>query len=127
MKNKKKFPVWLRVIIGVIIVIVGIALLLSSMNEYIENENFEDSRNIETKKSDDNKYITLDKFNQIQNGMSYEEVKEIVGSAGTVISDTQVEGYNMIIYSWYGKDGISNANFNFENDKLINKTQIGLE
>lgn len=71
-------------------------------------------------------YITLAEFNQIQSGMSYDEVKKIVGCEGTVNSDTEIMGSKMTIYSWYGKDGISNANVNISDGKLVNKTQIGL-
>ena len=76
---------------------------------------------------EDKCYITLSEFNRIENGMSYEQVKEIVGCEGTVNSDTEIMETRMTIYSWYGIDGISNANITIQNDKLINKTQIGLK
>ena len=102
---------------------VGIILLAFASN-FISPEQDNDDIQQEEKKKD---YITLEDFNKISTGMSYEEVKNIIGSDGTVVSDTQVSDTHMIIYSWYGKDKISNANFNFQDDKLINKTQLGLE
>ncbi len=72
-------------------------------------------------------YISIEEFNEIKTGMTYEEVKNIVGCDGTVNSETELMGSKMTIYSWYGKDGISNANINIQDDKLINKTQIGLK
>lgn len=117
-KKQKQFPIWLR-IFGVFLAIVGVVGALSSCEDYI-NSTSENTK-------DTDKYITLEEFNKIQNGMSYEEVKNIIGSDGTVVSDTEIEGFRMIIYSWYGEDEISNANFNFQNNKLTNKTQIGLK
>ena len=58
--------------------------------------------------------------------MTYEEIKNIVGCEGTLMSETEINEHTNKIYYWYGKDNISNANFIFENNKLISKTQLGL-
>ena len=100
----------LGVILGIIIIIAGLSALASDLGG-----------------DEDKCYITLDEFNKIENGMTYEQVKEIVGCDGTVNSDTEVYGTKMTIYSWYGKNGIANANVTIENGVLVNKTQIGLE
>lgn len=110
-RRLKKFGI-LRVLLGIFVIFVAMGILASLGSET------EDS---------DKCYISLAEFNKIENGMSYDQVKEIVGCEGTVNSDTQVMDTKMTIYSWYGKDGISNANVTIENDKLINKTQIGLK
>lgn len=104
----------LRIVLGVMIVFIGIGVILSSGDD-------------SSSKDEDKCYITLEEFNKIENGMTYEQVKEIVGCEGTVNSDTEVMGSKMTIYSWYGKDGISNANVSIQDNKLINKTQIGLK
>ena len=59
---------------------------------------------------------------------SYDEVKEIVGSAGEVTSQVELNGLKMTIITWYG-DGVagSNANVTFTNDKVTAKAQIGLQ
>lgn len=101
----------LRIVLGIILIVVGISVLVNNTSE--ENEN--------------KCYITLEEFNKIENGMTYDQVKDIVGCEGTVNSDTEIMGSKMTIYSWYGKDGISNANVNIQDNKLINKTQIGLD
>ena len=102
----------LRVFLGIIIIFIGIAVITSAGNDSEKEEKC---------------YITLEEFNKIQNGMTYDQVKEIVGCDGTVNSESEVMGSKMTIYSWYGKDGISNANVNIQDNKLINKTQIGLK
>lgn len=113
-KKQSSFSKKLGIVLGIFIVIIGIVAFSNGSNNK-DND-------------DDNKcYITLDKFNKIQSGMSYNQVKEIVGCEGTVVSESEYMGTKMTIYSWYGKDGISNANINIENDKLLNKSQIGLK
>lgn len=71
-------------------------------------------------------FITLTEFNTIQTNMTYEEIKNIVGCEGTLMSETEINEYTSKIYYWYGKDNISNANFTFQNNKLISKAQYGL-
>ncbi len=74
--------------------------------------------------------ITLDEFNAIQSGMSYQQVCDIIGGAGTMMSETGSPGedYYTVMYSWDGTGGYGdNAVMMFQGGKLINKTQIGLE
>lgn len=78
--------------------------------------------------SEDSEYITLDEYNQIQAGMTYEQVVEIVGSEGnpTVQSDGAGTSYQM--YTWYGNGTAgSNANVTFLNGTVTSKAQIGLK
>lgn len=72
-------------------------------------------------------YITMDEFNAIESGMSYNEVVEIVGCEGTLMSSVDLMGINTSIYCWYGKDKISNANVTFQDDAVMGKAQIGLD
>lgn len=78
--------------------------------------------------SSDSEYITMDAYNKIDTGMSYEEVKEIVGSAGTVTSQVESNGIKIVIITWYG-NGIagSNANVTFTNNEVTGKAQVGLQ
>lgn len=78
--------------------------------------------------SDNSEYITMDEYNQIDTGLSYEEVKKIVGSDGEVTSQVESNGIKIVIITWYG-DGMagSNANVTFTNDEVTAKAQIGLK
>lgn len=114
--SNQGMPLILRIVIAFIVIAVLGSLISGGDNKEKKTNDIKEEKC----------YITLEEFNKIQNGMSYDEVKEIVGCEGTVNSDTEVGSIKMTIYSWYGKDGISNANVNIENGKLINKTQIGL-
>lgn len=76
----------------------------------------------------DDKYITLDEYNQIEAGMTYEQVQEIVGSAGTISADTSVAGIRTFIVTWYANPDLgTNANVTFQNDAVIGKAQVGLK
>lgn len=74
-------------------------------------------------------YITKADFDKIQNGMSYAQVKKIIGCDGDILSETGTKGDSLytVMYDWKGQDGISNADFEFQGDKLQNKSQAGLQ
>ena len=69
--------------------------------------------------------ITLDKYNQVTEGMTYDEVKAILGE-GQLTSQIKIMDTESLIYSWINKDG-SNANFTFSGDKLDMKAQFNLK
>ncbi|MDA2732895.1 DUF3862 domain-containing protein [Bacillus cereus] len=74
--------------------------------------------------------ISKAEFDQIQNGMSYDEVKAIIGSDGEVLSESGQAGeqFHTIMYKWDGEKGFgANANFMFQEGKLQNKSQFGLK
>lgn len=78
--------------------------------------------------SDSSEYITKDEYNQIEEGMSYDEVKDIIGSEGELSSTSSVGGYSMSIYTWYGNGSAgSNASVTFTNDAVTGKAQVGLK
>ena len=76
----------------------------------------------------DSEYITLEEYNKIETGMTYEQVAEIVGSSGTVSSQVESNGYKIVIITWYG-NGVagSNANVTFTNNAVTGKAQVGLK
>ncbi len=72
--------------------------------------------------------ITMEEYNQIENGMTYDEVVEIIGSQGELSTESEYEGYTIEIYTWYADKTIgSNANVTFENGKVSAKAQVGLK
>ena len=74
-----------------------------------------------------NDKITLEKFNQIQTGMTYQQVVEIIGEEGTLSTESSYSNQTMQIYYWYAKNGISNTTVTFMNGKVTAKSQIGLD
>lgn len=71
--------------------------------------------------------ITAEMYDKIETGMTIDEVVNIIGGEGALASESEVGGLNAQVYTWYGKDGISNANITFSNGKVQSKAQIGLE
>lgn len=75
--------------------------------------------------------ITLEEFNAIQTGMSYDEVFEIIGGRGEVLSETDLglgDEYISIMFTWEGEGSIgANANVLFQGGKVSSKAQFGLE
>ena len=109
--RKKQRKSTLGLIFGGIIIFIGFIVIATSGNDNSD----------ETKCS-----ITLDEFNQIENGMTYNQIVEIVGCEGTLSTDSSYGDSNMKIYYWYADNGVSNATFSFMNNALTAKSQIGL-
>lgn len=82
--------------------------------------------------SDSTGKLTLEKYNQIETGMTYDEVKNIIGSDGTIAAESGEKGTELytIIYTWEGVGQIgANGIFTFqgENVELDSKAQTGLK
>jgi len=82
--------------------------------------------------TDDSGKLTLEKYNKIENGMTYDEVKDIIGSEGTVGAESGEKGseYYTVIYQYEGKGSVgANASFTFQGSplKLQSKAQAGLK
>ena len=80
-----------------------------------------------------NQIITFDEYQQIQNGMSYRGVVQIIGNEGEELSRNTIDGVpgvmesvETIMYQWVNNNG-SNMNAIFQNDKLMQKAQFGLK
>lgn len=69
--------------------------------------------------------ITMDNYNKIENGMTYEQVKSILGE-GEVTSQTDMTNQKSITYSYINKDG-SYASFTFTGDSMSTKAQFNLK
>ncbi|MDP8263688.1 MAG: DUF3862 domain-containing protein [Candidatus Ancaeobacter aquaticus] len=77
--------------------------------------------------------VTYDEYKQIKNGMSYRQVVKIIGAEGEEISSNKMDGVPgvmkslvTVMYQWVNNNG-SNMNAMFQNDKLIQKAQLGLK
>ncbi len=108
-------------ILGIILALLSVCLIFSGIEDLVNNDVL--STESSTK-------INLEKFNKIETGMTYQEVVNIIGEEGTVISQTDIinnDQYKTTMYCWYGEDGISNANVTIQGGKVISKAQIGLE
>ena len=68
---------------------------------------------------------TLAKFNRIEDGMTYEQVKAIMGVGGEHVSHVGVAGTTADVVAWKNQDG-SNMLVTFSNGRVAGKAQFGL-
>lgn len=75
--------------------------------------------------------ITLAEYDEIKTGMTFQEVYNIIGGAGEVISEVDLgigEEYRTVIQQWEGVGILgANANITFQGGKVTVKAQFGLE
>lgn len=69
--------------------------------------------------------VTMDKYNKISNGMTYDQVKAILGE-GQLSSQTDLMGSKDDIYEWINSDG-ANMNVTFQDGKVDTKAQAELK
>lgn len=69
--------------------------------------------------------ITLDKYNKVQQGISYDELMNILGE-GQLLSQSKASDTEAVIYEYINKDE-SSAAFSFSEGKLIGKMKYNLE
>ncbi|HZK84485.1 MAG TPA: hypothetical protein VFC58_07400 [Desulfosporosinus sp.] len=79
--------------------------------------------------------MPMDEFEQIKNGMTYEQVTQIVGATGEIFAETGTPGnqFFTVTYQFKGEkeclDMFKSANVQliFQGGKLTTKTQMGLK
>ncbi len=76
--------------------------------------------------SSDDSELTMEKFNQIKNGMTYEECVEIIGSEGNETFSGGEGKYKVNSYKWDG-DNFQFIMLTFTGNKLTSKVQNGLK
>ena len=70
---------------------------------------------------------SYDEYLAIEDGMSYSQVVEIIGSDGTEMSSASAGGSTAKVYQWDGDKRYSNVVIEFMNDAVISKAQAGLD
>lgn len=77
--------------------------------------------------SGDDIEISMEQYNSIETGMTYDEVVALLGGEGTLLSDTEIAGSKAQIYTWKGTSLGANANVTFSDGKVTSKAQFGLK
>ncbi len=75
--------------------------------------------------SDEPAVVTLAEYEQLREGMTYEETVAVIGARGEELSRSEVSGYSTVMYTWSNAGG-SNMNAMFQNGQLVSKAQLGL-
>lgn len=70
--------------------------------------------------------LSLDKYNQIKNGMTYKQVVEIIGSEGTETMSSGNGKYKVESYKWDG-EGYEYLSIVLSGGKVTSKTQANLK
>ena len=79
----------------------------------------------ETAASDAGPALTMDGYNRVKNGMTFDQVVAIVGKPSQELSRNEMAGTETVMYQWDGSIG-ANMNAMFQNGKLVQKAQFGL-
>jgi hypothetical protein len=69
--------------------------------------------------------LSMAGYNQIRNGMTFEQVTAIIGNPSQEMSRSELAGTETVMYLWEGSLG-ANMNAMFQDGKLIQKAQFGL-
>lgn len=70
---------------------------------------------------------TLAKFRRITIGMTYNQVKSILGVPDKEHMSMDLGEHRSDVLQWYGKDENTGAILGFHDGKVSSKTQVGLE
>ena len=74
-----------------------------------------------------NEYLTYENYTQIQNGMTYSQVVEILDNhQGTLDTSAGFGGYTLSYYTWTNDSGSRCIVVGFENGRVCVKSQYGL-
>lgn len=132
--GKKLKHTGLIVFIVIIVIFICLGAIISSNNNTTTTStttqtgtNVVQTQKEETSEEDTSGKATLEKFNKIETGMTYQQVVDIMGAEGTLSTESSFGNQSMQIYYWYASNGISNATISFMNGEVSGKTQIGLK
>ncbi len=70
--------------------------------------------------------LTMAKYNQLENGMTYEEAVKIIGSEGSQTSSSSIGSYKSTSYKWEGEK-YARIYLIFKDDKITSKSQSNLK
>lgn len=123
-------------VVSIILLIVGISLVFSAAVNWEDGSEQQlssgrtDTQSIESSEVSTNTKgkVTYENFEKIETGMTYEQVVEIFGKEGKVLSDVDIgmEEYSTTMYYWYDDTGIANCNVTIQGGKVVAKAQVGL-
>lgn len=95
---------WAIALVAIMAVLIAAAVLMDHPPQSVQSETMPSSA---ASISENDAHISIDEYEKIKTGMSYDQVKEIVGSDGENIFESGDKGTDnyQISYMWRGKDG----------------------
>jgi hypothetical protein len=103
------------------VILIAAALILFLPGGVLNNPGDDGGQSVHT--------IRLENYNKVEKGMTYEEVKGILGADGELFGDggdTSSDSGYLTTYRWYGENDQSVAVMSFLSGKLTAKTQVGI-
>ena len=123
----KKWWFWLIVVI-IVIAIVGGTQTSTNNTQTSSSVNESEVQTTENEKTTTKDVkVTLEQYNQIKDGMTYEEVVEIFGGKESTSSESEIAGIKSEIKTWNGNVTFSVATIGFTDGEVSSKSQTGLE
>ena len=123
----KKWWFWLIVVI-MVIAIVGETQTSTNNTQTSSSVNESEVQTTENEKTTTKDVkVTLEQYNQIKDGMTYEEVVEIFGGKESTSSESEIAGIKSEIKTWNGNGTFSVATIGFTDGEVSSKSQTGLE
>lgn len=123
----KKWWFWLIVVI-IVIAIVGETQTSTNNTQTSSSVNESEVQTTENEKTTTKDVkVTLEQYNQIKDGMTYEEVVEIFGGKESTSSESEIAGIKSEIKTWNGNGTFSVATIGFTDGEVSSKSQTGLE
>ena len=125
----KKWWFWLIIVVIIIAVIGGFqGGTTNTSTEPTNNTETTTEENTQaTSKTNEDVKVTLEQYNQVQDGMTYDEVVSIFGGKETSSSESEVAGIKSQIMTWNGNGTFSVVSIGFTDGKVSSKSQTGLE
>lgn len=123
----KKWWFWLIVVIMVIAIVGGTQTSTNNTqtSSSVNESEVQTTENEKTTTKDVK--VTLEQYNQIKDGMTYEEVVEIFGGKESTSSKSEIAGIKSEIKTWNGNGTFSVATIGFTDGEVSSKSQTGLE
>ncbi|MFZ1699438.1 MAG: DUF3862 domain-containing protein [Pyrinomonadaceae bacterium] len=136
-KSTSRAWVWVLLILGVMVVMCGggsvlIYTLMPEKSAYVVGNgvtgpNSSPGNAVSSSKTPDKERapLKMENFERLKTGMTYQQVVELLGVEGELISESGSGAYKTGVYWWRGNDsGV--ISIIFMNDKLFSKTKTGL-
>jgi hypothetical protein len=97
--------------------------MLSTLNVTIQNNVVSGKAQVGLKSGNEN--VNMEKYNQVKEGMTYEQVKAICGE-GELSSQSKVVNIESLMYMWSNAD-LSSMSCTFSGSKMMMKVQMNLK
>ena len=137
---KKKMKMWKKVVIGIVAFMAIVSIFGKGDVEEVSKPQPQEKpvveevveepevKKVEKKKESKEKFITLENFEKLEIGMSYESVCEILNSKGKLSSESAIGSKKIKTYTFQDEGALfENIVLSFIDDKLQTKMQMGLD